>query len=184
MKTRICSTKAQNYRLNDFLHLHDKDFLLAAYTAVMKRNPALAEESSYLRKLRNGVSRERILERLAGSEEAINNGIVIRGLRFAVFLEKLKNIPVLGILIMCAHFICSSRRVFKKIRALENRLYRFETELKHGNKPMERHYHDLDNLIMSLPVSLRKITHDISEIKFQLGKRPHEKDTMQTSNGK
>jgi len=85
-----------SYRLRDFLHLYDKEFIHAAYAAILKRAPDLSGECYYLGRIRNGVNRRRILCQLLSSEEARNKGITVRGLSLPAFLDKLHELPGSG----------------------------------------------------------------------------------------
>ncbi|AOI44994.1 FkbM family methyltransferase [Burkholderia oklahomensis] len=121
------------YNLDDFLSLHDKNFVRAAYLALLQREPDEYGERHYLNRVRSGVSKVVILADIQNSKEARRRGVKIAHLKSAVFVNKLFGIPVIGGLIQGAYFFFSVNRHLKDLRALENHLIRMGEE-------MQQHY--------------------------------------------
>jgi SAM-dependent methyltransferase len=88
---------AERYALNDFLALHDRDFIEAAYRGVLRRRPDPDGEAHYLGALRRGdLSKTEILGRLRYSPEGRKLKVPVQGL-FATFaVQHSYRIPVLG----------------------------------------------------------------------------------------
>ncbi len=121
----------QKYRLDDFLSLHDRDFVRAAYVGLLKRAPDEWGERHYLSRVRAGVSKVRILSDIARSEEARQYAVEVAGLRSAATVEKIFAIPVLGGLIQGVCFLGQINRHLRDLRALENHMVRMGEEMQH-----------------------------------------------------
>ncbi|MCS6492816.1 FkbM family methyltransferase [Burkholderia thailandensis] len=121
------------YNLDDFLSLHDRNFVRAAYLALLNREPDEYGERHYLSRVRAGVSKIQILSDIQKSKEARKRGAKIAHLKGAVFVNKLFGIPVIGGLIQGTCFFFSVNRHLKDLRALENHLIRMGEE-------MQQHY--------------------------------------------
>nr|WP_226383473.1 FkbM family methyltransferase [Burkholderia mayonis] len=121
------------YNLDDFLSLHDKNFVCAAYLALLRREPDNYGERYYLNRVRSGVSKVLILADIQKSKEARQRGVQIAHLKSAVFANKLFGVPVIGGLIQGVYFFFSVNRHLKDLRALENHLIRMGEE-------MQQHY--------------------------------------------
>ena len=183
MKPDSHSTFQRTYRVRDFMHLYDIEFLQAAYAAILGRKPDPAGEEYYLGRIRGGTSRENIMRQLTQSAEAKRHKIVIKGLWWALFVEKLANLPFFGALFSLMLVVFSA----KELRTLRNKIYGLEYELSHYRTTISRQQqllyvlkqrietNDLDreNLVHSVPVALRKITRDIDEIRSQLEDTSH-----------
>ena len=183
MKPDFDETADGVYMVRDFLRLYDREFLLAAYTAILGRKPDPAGEEYYLARIRGGTSREKIINQLTKSSEAKQRNIAVQGLRRALLADQLINIPFLGALLSLILMVFSA----KEIRALRNKVYGLEYELSHYRETISRqqgmlsdlkqriemNYLDRENLVLSVPVALRKITRDIDAIRSQLEDNLH-----------
>ncbi|WP_412526690.1 FkbM family methyltransferase [Burkholderia lata] len=118
------------YGLEDFLLLHDRNFVRAAYLAILKREPDEYGERHYLSRVRAGVSKAIILSDIQNSKEARQHNVRIAHLRSAVLANKLFGIPVFGSLIQGACFFFSINRHLRDLRALENHLVRMGEEMQ------------------------------------------------------
>ncbi|KVN14220.1 MULTISPECIES: FkbM family methyltransferase [unclassified Burkholderia] len=121
------------YNLDDFLSLHDRNFVRAAYLALLNREPDEYGERHYLSRVRAGVSKIQILSDIQKSKEARKRGAKIAHLKGAMFVNKLFGIPVIGGLVQGTCFFFSVNRHLKDLRALENHLIRMGEE-------MQQHY--------------------------------------------
>ncbi|AKM00404.1 FkbM family methyltransferase [Burkholderia pyrrocinia] len=118
------------YGLEDFLLLHDRNFVRAAYLALLKREPDEYGERHYLSRVRAGVSKAIILSDIQNSKEARRHNVRIAHLRGAILANKLFGVPVLGSLIQGVCFFFSVNRHLKDLRALENHLIRMGEEMQ------------------------------------------------------
>jgi Domain of unknown function (DUF4214) len=84
------------YHVRDFLPLHDRAFVTAAYRAVLRREPDLVGLEGYLAQLRSGMSKAEILACLQYSAEGRLAGTLVAGLRFPYAMHKLGQWPVIG----------------------------------------------------------------------------------------
>ena len=88
---------AERYVLNDFLALHDRDFIEAAYLGVLKRRADPDGEAHYLGALRRGdLSKTEILGRLRYSPEGRKLKVPVQGLLATFAAQHSYRIPVLG----------------------------------------------------------------------------------------
>ena len=154
------------YHLNDFMHLHDKEFVHAAYLAVIRRAPDPTGTEYYINRIRRGVSRENILAQLMKSAEAKQFKTKIGGLPSYILLDKLLGIPVLGGLLSGLLYIFTVKSRLKDKRALENHLYRI-TDERPGNT--ERNHADKSKLDFELNHA-HQLTPRAHEIYAQLKK--------------
>jgi cell division protein FtsL len=187
MKPDFDDTSQRVYKVRDFLQLYDREFLQAAYAAILGRKPDPAGEKYYLARIRGGTSRENIIKQLAKSAEAKQHNIVIQGLWWALFVEKLIDVPLLGALLSLMLIVFSAKTRLREMRTLKNNVYGLEYELSHCRETIskqqqmlsdlkqriETNYLDRENLVHSVPVALRKITRDIDAIRSQLEDTSH-----------
>lgn len=121
------------YSLDDFLSLHDRNFVRAAYLALLKREPDEYGEQHYLSRVRAGVSKILILADIQKSKEAHRHGVKVAHLKGAVIANKLFSVPVIGAIVQGMFFFFGVGRHLKDLRALENHLVRMGAE-------MQQHY--------------------------------------------
>jgi FkbM family methyltransferase len=116
------------YCLSDFADLYDKDFVRAAYLAILRREPDPEGESYYLGQIRSGEPREKLLGQILGSPEARRHVTVIEGLRLHSRLRKLFELPLLGTLASAIVFLLSIGSHLRELRALDNHVTRIAEE--------------------------------------------------------
>jgi FkbM family methyltransferase len=123
------------YDLDEFQRLYDRNFVYAAYVAILRREPDAVGETYYLERVRKGVSKVKILAQIEESPEAKKYKTLITGLRFAIVLEKICSIPVVGRLILATIFMLNIKSHLQDLRALENHMVRNaeETQSIHEN---------------------------------------------------
>ena len=124
-----------SYSLDDFQHLYDRNFIHAAYTSILRREPDETGEAYYLERIRKGVSRNRILAQFQKSDEAKRHTTNIAGLKSALVVEKLCAIPLVGGMLTGILFLSTIKSHLQDLRALENHIVRMaeETQLLHQN---------------------------------------------------
>ena len=84
------------YRVKDLLEYYDRDFLHAAYRAVLQRAPDEEGMTSYLAHLRNGMSRVEVLEALRSSAEGLRVNARVRGLSREVAVLRMSRRRLIG----------------------------------------------------------------------------------------
>lgn len=93
----VFAVNADNrYHVRDFLPLHDRAFVTAAYRAVLRREPDLVGLEGYLAHLRSGMSKAEILVCLQYSPEGRLAGTRVSGLRLAHAMHQLSEWAVIG----------------------------------------------------------------------------------------
>ena len=117
------------YQLNDFLCLYDKEFVQAAYVAILKRPVDPQGLTYYLQRVRSGVSKERILAQILKSTEAKSSSTKIQGLSAYLLFDKFLSVPMLGALVAFVVFIFTIKTFMRDMRVLENHIYRISSHL-------------------------------------------------------
>jgi FkbM family methyltransferase len=123
------------YELDDFQHLYDRNFVHAVYVSILRREPDKAGEAYYLERIRKGVSKNKILAQFQKSSEAKKHKTYIAGLKAAIAIESLCNLPVVGHMVIAILFLSNIKNHLQDLRALENHMVRMaeETQLTHQN---------------------------------------------------
>jgi SAM-dependent methyltransferase len=116
------------YDLDDFQLLYDRQFICAAYLAILRREPDDTGLAYYLNRIRKGISKAKILAQFQKSPEALKHKTIIKGLRSAVVMEKLFDIPIIGSLILSVIFFLNVKNHLHDLRALENNIVRMAEE--------------------------------------------------------
>lgn len=176
------TTSHRVYKVREFSSLHDRELIKAVYAAILGRKPDPDGERHYLSRLRSGASRENVINQIANSAEAKHNNVAVKGLRRALFVEKIMDLPFLGTLLSLIFFVFSAKTRFREMRALRNKVYGLENELSYYQETIlrqqqliaslkervETNYLDRENLVQSVPAALRKLTRDINEMRSRL----------------
>lgn len=115
--------------LSELLALHDRRFLESAYQTLFHREPDNDGIATYLRLLRSGVSKYRILDTLRNSPEGLRCDINLPGLDLALRRYRRTLIPVVGSLFSFAYRIESEGSATARARRIENLLYRIGCEI-------------------------------------------------------
>jgi 2-polyprenyl-3-methyl-5-hydroxy-6-metoxy-1,4-benzoquinol methylase len=85
------------FDLKELLDFHDRTFVINVYRAMLKRDPDPDGFDHYLDMLRSGTMHKvRILASFRDSAEGRKQNVKVRGLSWAVFTLKVKNLPLLG----------------------------------------------------------------------------------------
>ena len=116
------------YRLDDFLVLHDRNFVRAAYAAILRRAPDPDGEAHYLQQVRSGESKARVLNQILCSEEARRHRTEIHGLRAHLLMTKLCQAPIVGGVVSAILFLATINTHLRDLRVLENHVIRIAEE--------------------------------------------------------
>lgn len=122
---------AERYHLNDFLALHDEDFLDAAYRGVLKRGGDIQGRAHFLACLRDGtLSKIEILGRLRYSPEGRRQRVPIKGLLPAFAVQHAYRLPVVGGLVAFAVALVRLPRMARNLQGLEAYQHQRNAELE------------------------------------------------------
>lgn len=132
------------YRLEDFLVLHDRNFVRAAYAAILRRDPDPDGEAYYLEQVRSGEHKAKLLGQILQSEEARKHQTVIHGLQRHLNLTRLCEFPVLGQILSAVFFLLSIDAHMRDLRVLESHVIRIAEE---GQMVQESNLQKLRSLI-------------------------------------
>ncbi len=133
----ICNTPTENGPANmssiestkspatadQLLTYSDRDFVAAAYQAVLSRAPDADGMHYYLGRLRSGISKLEILQQLQRSAEAKNNTHRLPGLDQKIRQYQMAKLPVLGPVLRLLGMRVAESSPEKNIRAILNHLY-------------------------------------------------------------
>jgi O-antigen chain-terminating methyltransferase len=112
--------KPEGYRIKDFVHLLQANFLRAAYAALLGRDPDPEGLRHFLERLECGQSKVLVLGLIRYSAEGRGRGVPVRGLapRFAV--ERACQIPIVGYILQLAIALVRLPRIVQDARRDEN----------------------------------------------------------------
>lgn len=122
------------YQLLEFLALHDRTFVRAAYLAILRREPDPTGEAHYLAEVRAGENKAKLLEQFMRSEEANRHKTVIHGLERHLRLTRLCERPVIGRFVEAVLFLANVRGHLRDLRVLENHMIRIAEETQALNE--------------------------------------------------
>jgi glycogen(starch) synthase len=179
--------------LDGLLQCQDREFVESAYRLILRRDADSEGLKFYLSRVRNGVSKLRILNEISSSDEGRRIGAELKGLRRALKSQELSSVPVLGRLFK--HFLGSEgdSSTEVRLRVMEHQPYILRDALSAliqrqnvverllGN-PKELQFaalqtlsdsnhrqlvsdKGLDNLRNSVPVALRMLARDLAEVR-------------------
>lgn len=117
-----------SYDLDEFRSLYDRNFVRAAYLAILRREPDPEGELYYLEQVRAGIGKDEILDSILKSQEAKKHKTVIRGLGAARTVRKMCRIPFFGKIFVAMLFLVELRSHLQDLRALENHVIRIAEE--------------------------------------------------------
>jgi SAM-dependent methyltransferase len=112
-----------SHNLETLLNYDDREFIQAAYLALMTRAPDSGGFDTYLRLLRSGTSKLEILCILRDSAEGRAAAARVVGLPGRLFLEKLRGWPIIGPLAGLLTSLWNLPRVECRQRVLDGRLF-------------------------------------------------------------
>jgi Domain of unknown function (DUF4214) len=109
--------------LDDITRWHDAEFVRACYEGLLRRAPDAAGFALYLNQVRAGTSRIEIAVGFAGSPEARQAGVHVRGLARAAWMLRLARVPLVGYLLRVAKWILRGPRYLRDLQAAEANLH-------------------------------------------------------------
>ena len=115
--------------LSELLALHDRRFIESAYQTIIHREPDNDGIATYLRLLRSGLSKYRILDILRNSPEGLRCDINLPGLDLALRRYRRTLMPVFGPLFSFLYRIEYEGPATARARRIENLLYRICREI-------------------------------------------------------
>lgn len=116
------------YRLTDFLALHDRTFVRAAYLAVLRREPDPSGAEHYLTLVRAGEHKAKLLDQFLKSDEGRQHHTVISGLAEHMRITRLCEFPLVGRAIAAVFFLLNVNAHLRDLRVLENHVIRIAEE--------------------------------------------------------
>ena len=116
------------YRLTDFLVLHDRNFVRAAYLAVLRREPDPQGAENYLTLVRAGEHKAKLLDQFLKSDEGKQHRTVISGLAEHMRITRLCEFPVVGRVVAAIIFLANVNAHLRDLRVLENHVIRIAEE--------------------------------------------------------
>ena len=124
-------SQAARYHLNDFLALHDQEFIDAAYRGVLQREPDPSGQQHFLAGLRDGaLSKIEILGRLRFSSEGRQLKVPVKGLLTAFAVQHSYRLPIVGGLLAWAGSILRLPRLARSMQSLESYQHMRNAELE------------------------------------------------------
>lgn len=113
-----------NYALDDFLHVHNEEFVELAYRCLLKRAPDAQGHLELLQRLAAGDSKIAILGDMRESVEGRGFGVEIRGLAARYRFWRLTRLPLIGSLIERAALLWNLPEIAREQRRLGQALAR------------------------------------------------------------
>ena len=121
--------EASEVRVDHFMRYHDEEFVVRVFAYYLGREPDESGLAHYLRQIRSGVSRQRVLLDISRGAEARARGKRAVGESAIATAVLMDRIPVLRELVAFLRFNLHLRRYLRDMRALENHLYRLSKNL-------------------------------------------------------
>jgi SAM-dependent methyltransferase len=119
------------YALGDFLALHDRDFIDAAYLGLLKRAPDPSGTAHFLQGLRDGqLSKIEILGRMRYSPEGRALGVPVTGLASSYNVQRLYRLPIIGFFLALASAALRLPRIVRSLQALEGYQHQRNAEME------------------------------------------------------
>jgi 2-polyprenyl-3-methyl-5-hydroxy-6-metoxy-1,4-benzoquinol methylase len=121
--SRSAGDADRNLSLSTLLMLEDAEFVEAAYLRILNRHPDEDGRINYLRLLRGGMPKIRILGALRQSSEGRTLGANVPGLHQRLFFSRLERIPILRLLITPLIEIVQSASIQRQQRVAVGKLF-------------------------------------------------------------
>ncbi|WP_257387396.1 DUF4214 domain-containing protein [Tahibacter caeni] len=126
-----------HYALDDFMHVHNDEFVELAYRCVLKRAPDAAGHLHALQRLAAGDSKIAILGDLCASPEARGYGVTIAGLAARHRFWRLTRLPLVGGLIERLALFWNLPEIAREQRRLGQALAQQQTAAELGDLAAE-----------------------------------------------
>lgn len=121
-RTPLQADSQRGYHVRDFLRYDGVEFVSNTYQALLRREVDNDGLSCYLTMLRDGASKVEVLGRIAGSSEAKQHSVRVRGLGLAYFLDTASRWPVIGRAVGIAVTIWNLPATERRVRRLSSEL--------------------------------------------------------------
>lgn len=116
------------YQLAEFLVLHDRSFVRAAYLAILRREPDPDGAENYLTQVRSGEHKAKLLSQFLDSPEARQHRTQIHGLQAHLRIIRLCELPIVGRFLSALFFMATVNSHLRDLRVLENHVIRIAEE--------------------------------------------------------
>jgi SAM-dependent methyltransferase len=116
-------TPGRRYHIRELFDYQDRDFIVAAYWAVLQREPDDGGFNTYLGLLRGGTSKIEILEFLRDSPEGRAAEITVAGQSIQARILKITRWPILGFFGRIAASLWNLPEAQRRLRLLEGNLF-------------------------------------------------------------
>lgn len=116
------------YQLAEFLALHDRSFVRAAYLAILRREPDPDGAENYLTQVRGGEHKATLLSQFLDSPEARQHRTQIHGLQAHLRIIRLCELPIVGRFLSALFFMATVNSHLRDLRVLENHVIRIAEE--------------------------------------------------------
>jgi O-antigen biosynthesis protein len=153
-------TNIQINSLADLLDLHDEQFIHSAYHCVLGRDPDTEGFKYYLKRLRGGVSKIEILSQLRLGKEGKSKKLSLLGLDNEVKQFQRHRTPFLGTILRKIEAESFTQNAYKKLLAIENKLYALDSQLQRKLTETNRALLQLESKVIH---SAELVDNDIGE---------------------
>lgn len=116
------------YQLAEFLALHDRSFVRAAYLAILRREPDPDGAENYVNQVRSGEHKAKLLSQFLDSPEARQHRTQIHGLQAHLRIIRLCELPIVGRFLSALFFMATVNSHLRDLRVLENHVIRIAEE--------------------------------------------------------
>jgi hypothetical protein len=123
--------------LGGLLALDDLEFVNCAYRTLLGREPDPSGREYYLRILRSGAAKMRLVSKLCSSPEGRRAGANLPGLRAATWRYRLAAIPVIGWCYRRFRQVEGNSPIECRLRAIENALSRLVREQERETEELD-----------------------------------------------
>lgn len=146
-----------SYELERFLDYYDKDFVVLAYQALLKRLPDEQGELHYLEGMRSKLlTRVEVLGALRYSGEGRNYKVKIRGLFKAFVLQRLYRLPIIGYFVQMATAMINLPKIVLSLSNIEN-------QVMSNNKQVQQELEAYSMDIAKVTASHQSCIHSIAD---------------------
>lgn len=171
-----------SYSVNDFLGLHDEDFVVNAYEHILGRSPDSSGYGFFIKAIREGrLAKPEILARLRFSPEGRRRAVKVKGLIPQALLQVSYKIPVFGYCIALGNYIFRLPLIIgnfvrfesffhAKLRELHDQFNSNMTEIEDYLEKLHESKADVGQL-----EKITEITAEIGEVKSEVEQLNQEK---------
>lgn len=118
------ASQSKGPHVREFMRYHDEEFVKVVYQYYLEREADPHGLENYVKLIRSGVSRQKILLDVANSEESRKIGRSSNGQRRLAAALLIEGIPIIGQLFAAIRFNLLIQQHLRDMRAMQNHLYR------------------------------------------------------------